>query len=150
LGCSRESLLWLRRLTEFDSSGQELPAPSDDSGVLYTHLRSAVFDLLDAVSEERCLLVVVEDLQWLDRASARLFAEILDWILSRKIFFLFNSREAHNPFTEAIGHHGITRLHLDPLGDPDATTLVRTLISASGGSPEGESVAWLIDTCDGN
>jgi hypothetical protein len=150
LGCSQENLHWLKRLTEFDTSGQELPAASDDSSVPYTYLRSAVFDLLDAVSEERCLLVIVEDVQWLDRGSARLFAGILEWVSSKKIVFLFNSRETHSRLTEAVSDRRIATLYLNPLCDSDAATLVRTMMSATGEESGGQDVNWLIDTCDGN
>jgi hypothetical protein len=150
LGCSRESLWWLKRLTEFDASAQELPSPSEDSVVLYTHLRSAVYDLLDAVSEERCLLITIEDVQWLDRASATLFAEVLEWVPSRRIFFLFNSREAKSPLTEAVAHNRLALMHLHPLVDCDATTLVHTMIAASGEAPGEEGIERLIRTSDGN
>lgn len=150
LGCSRESFTWLKRLTEFDASAPDLPAPKDDSVVIYTHLRSAVFDLLDAVSEERCLLIIVEDVQWLDRASATLFAEVLDWAPTRKIFFLFNSRESRSLLAQTGADNRMARMHLDRLGDHEATTLVRTMISASGVASGGEIVDRLTRTCDGN
>src|SRR6185436_18623826 len=35
LGCSRSSLVWLTRLTEFDTASQDFPASAEDSATLY-------------------------------------------------------------------------------------------------------------------
>ena len=149
LGCSRSSFLWLKRLTEFDTSSQELPSPAEEPATLYTQLRSAIFDLLDAVSDERCLLVIVEDVHWLDRASAKLFGTILEWAASRKIFFLFNSRETPNPLTDSAAK-AMGVLHLNPLENVDAVKLIQTLIAKTASTTEQPNLAWLLDTGDGN
>jgi DNA-binding SARP family transcriptional activator len=150
LGCSQKSLLWLKRLTEFDNSSDELPTPSEDSGTLYTNLRSAVFDLLDAVSEEQCLLIIVEDIQWLDRASAKLLAAILEWMPAKKLFFLFNSRQRDNLLVESISPHQVATIDLKPLATREASTLIRTTINSSDGVHDANDLAWLVDTGDGN
>jgi DNA-binding SARP family transcriptional activator len=150
LGCSQKSLLWLKRLTELDTSSDQMPAPSEDSGSLYMNLRSAVFDLLDAVSEERCLLVVVDDVQWLDRASAKLFESILEWVSAKPIFLLFNSREVHNPVIEALPPQNVGSIHLEPLATREAVTLLRRIINPPDTLTKTEDVDWLVGTGAGN
>ena len=150
LGCSQESLVSLKRLTEFDTSSEEVPTPSDDSGSIYRNLRSAVFDLLDAVSEERCLLIIVEDVQWLDPASAKLFGGILEWAAARKLFFLFNSREAHNPVVASLSPHQAASVHLKPLANREAMALLRTITPSRETHSEPEDFAWLINSGEGN
>ena len=150
LGCSQKSLLWLKRLTEFDNSSEELPTPSEDSGFLYTNLRSAVFDLLDAVSEEQCLLVIIEDIQWLDRASATLLAAILEWMQTRKLFFLFNSRQRDNLLVESVSPHQVAVIDLRPLANPEASALVRTTIASADGLHRASDPDWLVEAGEGN
>ena len=150
LGCDQKSLLWLKRLTEFDTSSDDLPISGEDSGSLYTNLRSAVFDLLDAVSEERCLLLIVEDVQWLDGASAKLFAAILEWISTKKIFFLFNSRQINSLLTESLSSNQLTVIRLEPLANPEAAALIRAITGSLNNLPGTEDFRWLINTGDGN
>jgi DNA-binding SARP family transcriptional activator len=150
LGCSQKSLLWLKRLTEFEASSEELPTRSEDSASPYTNLRSALFDLLDAVSEERCLLIIVEDVQWLDRASVTLFGAILEWAPVKKLFFLFNSREGNSPLMESLAPRQMVAIQLRPLANGEAASLIRTMIPSVKGAPDAEDLAWLINAGDGN
>lgn len=150
LGCSQKSLLWLKRLTEFDTSSEEVPTRTDDSSSPYTNLRAAVFDLLDAVSEERCLVVIVEDVQWLDPASVNLFAAVLEWTSDKKLFFLFNSREASNSLMGSLPPLQIAAIQLRPLENREAAALIRTIMTQQNGPPKTEDLAWLINAGDGN
>jgi hypothetical protein len=149
LGCSQTTLKWLRRLTEFDTSAQELSVQGEDSGTLYTNLRAAVFDLLDAVSDERCVLIIVEDIQWVDQASAQLFAGILEWISSKKILILFNSREASSPLTEIVSHGHLDVLPLGPLSDQYAGKIIRATMDPNDGA-DASNIDWLVGAGEGN
>src|SRR5205823_6000310 len=122
---------------------------AEDSGTLYTSLRSAVFDLLDAVSEERCLVLIVEDVQWLDRHSAQLFGSIIEWIPTKKLFVLFNSRKQDTFLDESVAPHQISTIHLSPLDNRDATTVVRMVIGDRH-SAATDQFDWLIGAGDGN
>jgi DNA-binding SARP family transcriptional activator len=150
LGCSRSTITWLKRLTEFDALSSESALSGEDSTTLYTHVRSAVFDLLDAVSEERSLLIIVEDVQWLDRASASLFGAILDWIPTKKMLLLFNTRESANPLTNVVSREQLSVVRLAPLENTDALRLIRTLIVGSPIEHADLDIDWLIKTGDGN
>jgi DNA-binding SARP family transcriptional activator len=150
LGCSLRTISWLKRLTEFDASSPEMAPPGEDSTTLYTNLRSAIFDLLDAVSEERCLLIIVEDIQWLDQASANLFASILEWLPSKKILVLFNTRELGNALTKVVSSQRLIVLRLSPLGSADARTLVNTMFAGRANTDGSLDLGWLIETADGN
>jgi DNA-binding SARP family transcriptional activator len=149
LGCSQKSVAWLKRLTEFDVSSEELPTRTDDSTSPYTNLRSAVFDLLDAVSEEGCLLIIVEDVQWLDRASVSLFGAILEWSAVKRLFFLFTSREARIPLMESVAPQ-VAAFHLRPLGTGEAASMIRTMMTSVKSPPDADALAWLINAGDGN
>jgi DNA-binding SARP family transcriptional activator len=150
LGCDQKSLHWLKRLTEFDASTDRSPTGAEESETLDTNLRSAVIDLLDAVSEERSLLVIVEDVQWLDPASARLFATILDWTSSKKVFFVFNSRLKENLLTESLSQQQLSTIRLEPLAIAEAATLIKTFLAAADSPSEPRDFSWLIQAGDGN
>lgn len=150
LGCSHRTISWLKRLTEFDASSTEMIPSGEDSVTLYTNLRSAIFDLLDAVSEERCLLIIVEDIQWLDQASAKLFASILEWLPSKKILLLFNTRESGDAMTKVVSAQRISVLRLTPLTSGDARVVVSTMFAGSSHVGDDLDLGWLINTADGN
>ena len=150
LGCSQKSLFWLKRLTEFDPSSEELPTRSEDSASPYTNLRSALFDLLNAVSEETCLLIIVEDVQWLDRASANLFGAILECAPAKQLFLLLNSREANNLLAESLSPRQIAVIQLKPLANAEAASLIRLMMTSVEGPAGTEDLAWLISAGDGN
>jgi hypothetical protein len=150
LGCDQKSLHWLKRLTEFEASADGLPTGGEEPRTVNANLRSAVIDLLDAVSEERTLLVIVEDVQWLDPASARLFATVLDWTSSKKVFFLFNSRQQKNLLTESLSSQQLSTIRLEPLAIAEAATLIQTFLAAADGPSESRDFSWLIQAGDGN
>jgi DNA-binding SARP family transcriptional activator len=150
IGCSRSTITWLKRLTEFDASTSESAPSGEDPATLYTHVRSAVFDLLDAVSDERSLLIIAEDVQWLDRASASLFAAILEWIPTKKMLLLFNSRESANALTACVSRERLNIMRLAPLASAEAMTLLRTILLAFTPACEETTLNWLVATADGN
>jgi DNA-binding SARP family transcriptional activator len=150
LGCSQETLAWLTRLTEFNSFPKAPESPTDDSSAIYTHLRSAVFDLLDAISEESSVLVIVEDVQWLDRASTKLFGAILDWAASKQLFLLFNARGDSPPLREAVLTTELPVVPVGPLAADDAACLARTFANEAADLLHDPTVTWFINVAEGN
>jgi DNA-binding CsgD family transcriptional regulator len=90
----------------------------------------AVLGLLSEASEERPLLCVVDDAQWLDRASSRTFAFVARRLLAEKIAFVFAARELGDALA------GLPELRVEPLGRRDARTLLESVLPA----PLDESV----------
>jgi hypothetical protein len=109
-----------------------------------------VIDLLDAVSEERCLFVIVEDVQWVDPASAKLFATILEWTSGRKVFFLFNCRQIKNLLTESLSPQQLSVILLEPLAIGEAAMFIKAFFSSPGSPSESRDFNWLIQAGDGN
>ena len=149
LGADQESLLALRRLTDINAGSSPASDLKEDTRSVYINLRSAIFDLLDAVSEEKPLLVIVDDIQWLDSASARLFATMLDWLSTRRVFLLLNSRTKSK--VEEYATPGLlSTIHLDPLAETDARAVAAEVVAFSGTQITPAEVDWLIRTSDGN
>jgi DNA-binding CsgD family transcriptional regulator len=84
----------------------------------------ATLGLLSEASEERPLLCVVDDAQWLDRASARSLAFVARRLLAEKIAFVFTARERGHALA------GLPELHVEPLGHRDARTLLESVLPA--------------------
>ena len=82
----------------------------------------AVLGLLSEVAEERPLLCVVDDAQWLDRASARALAFVARRLLAEKIALVVAARE----FPDALT--GLPQLHVEPLRRGDARTLLQSVL----------------------
>jgi DNA-binding CsgD family transcriptional regulator len=84
----------------------------------------AVLGLLSEAAEERPLLCVVDDAQWLDRASARALAFVARRLLAEKIALLFAARKLGDALA------GIPELHVGPLGNRDARALLESVLPA--------------------
>src|SRR5450432_172347 len=84
----------------------------------------AVLGLLAEAAEERPLLAVVDDAQWLDRASARALAFVARRLLAEKIALVFGTRDPGDLLAE------LPELHVVSLGHRDARTLLESALPA--------------------
>jgi DNA-binding CsgD family transcriptional regulator len=84
----------------------------------------AALGLLSEASQERPLLCVVDDAQWLDRASARAFAFVARRLPAGKIALVFATRA----LSDALA--GLPELRVEPLGRRDARTLLESVLPA--------------------
>jgi DNA-binding CsgD family transcriptional regulator len=87
----------------------------------------AVLGLLSEAGEERPLLCVVDDAQWLDRASARALAFVARRLLAEKIALVFAARECL-PARPGDLLAGLPELHVLSLGHRDARTLLESAL----------------------
>src|ERR1700722_557918 len=83
----------------------------------------AVLGLLSEVAEERPLLCVIDDAQWLDRASAQALAFVARRLLAESVVMLFAARE---PIRELAG---LPELVVHGLRDSDARQLVTSVVA---------------------
>jgi DNA-binding CsgD family transcriptional regulator len=84
----------------------------------------AALGLLSEASQERPLLCVVDDSQWLDRSSARALTFVARRLLAEKIAFVFTARER----SDALA--GLPELRVEPLGHRDARALLESVLPA--------------------
>jgi DNA-binding CsgD family transcriptional regulator len=82
----------------------------------------AVLGLLSDVAEERALICVIDDSQWLDRASAQVLGLVARRLLAESVVMLFGSRQ---PGEEL---QGLPELVVVGLGDADARELLASVI----------------------
>ena len=83
----------------------------------------AVLSLLSEVAQERPLLCVVDDAQWLDRASAQTLAFAGRRLLVERVVLVFATRDASEEL------QGVPQLRVQGLGERDARSL---LVAALG------------------
>jgi hypothetical protein len=84
----------------------------------------AVLGLLSEAAEERPLLCVVDDAQWLDRGSAGALAFVVRRLLAEKIAVVFAAREP----VDALA--GLPELRVGPLGHRDSHELLESALQA--------------------
>jgi DNA-binding CsgD family transcriptional regulator len=84
----------------------------------------AVLGLLSEAAQERPLLCLVDDAQWLDRESAGALAFIARRLMAEKIALVFAARELGSALA------GLPDLHVGPLGHRDARALLQSILPA--------------------
>jgi len=84
----------------------------------------AALGVLSEASDERPLLVVVDDAQWLDRASAQALAFAARRLVAEKIALVVSARESGRELA------GLPELRLGPLGRRDARALLMSGLHA--------------------
>lgn len=149
LGCAPETFSLLKRLTEFEQRAEDTPRALDTER-LFEGVRAALFDLLESIAEEHCLLIVIDDVQWLDKASATLLVRMADWCRSRRILFLLNARPASNPPLDYTDGTPLKRIMLGPLSTTVAAGLLEALARRGGDEPEQAFVEWGLAVAEGN
>ena len=82
----------------------------------------AVLTLLSEVAEDRPLLCVVDDAQWLDRASAQVLAFAARRLLAEPVGLVFAAREPGEQFG------GLAELEVRGLPDQDARALLGSVV----------------------
>jgi DNA-binding SARP family transcriptional activator len=150
LGCSQETMSVLKGLTQFDGRGTFGSLSFDDSMSAHARMRAAFLDLLDAVADERSVLVIVDDVQWLDASSVRLFAELLPWAKTRKVFFLLTERLGTNDFASHFSPADLRILALGPLGSQFGEAIMAEILKDSSRPTTSELVQRLLSVGEGN
>ncbi|HEY9555811.1 MAG TPA: ATP-binding protein, partial [Acidimicrobiales bacterium] len=88
----------------------------------------ATLNLLCEIAEDRPLLCLVDDVQWLDQASAQVLAFVARRVEAERLALVFGLREpvahAEHPFSK------LPELRLEGLGDRDARALLADAVHA--------------------
>ena len=82
----------------------------------------AILGLLAEVGEDRPLLCVVDDAQWLDRASGRALSFVAHRLVAERIALVFATREVGDNLVR------LPELHIGPLGHRDSRALLESVV----------------------
>ncbi len=180
LGCQPESLATLKRLVpgprpagvprdaSRDETAAAPAAPPDetdvsaDSLVHHPHfaseplpmigsIRTAIVDVLAAVSDERPLLLMVDDTHWIDSASWEVLADIIERVSNLRIVVLLTSREPH---ARAVRPErvplALRMVSLAPLGEGSLFSLAQLICEDMSTSLTDDARSWLVNAAGGN
>lgn len=150
LGCSQETMSVLKGMTEFDGRANFSTLSVDDSISAHARMRAALFDLLDAVADERSVLVVIDDVQWLDASSVRLLTELLPWVKTRKVFFLLTERLGAKDLADHFSSDDLRMLTLGPLGSQFSEAIMAEILKESPRPTTSELIQRLLSVGEGN
>lgn len=149
IGCSPETIDALSRLTLNDST-RHLSNPTTDPETIAHQLQTAILDLLDAVSEEKTLVFLVDDAHWLDNASLVLFEALAVWAKSHRILFvLFARGSAHKRSLIASLNH-VSYRRLEPLSEAQSHIIILGLLKQHGTSASDVTLNWFTQVGEGN
>jgi DNA-binding CsgD family transcriptional regulator len=110
-------------------------------------ISAAVLGLLAAAAEDRPVLCVVDDAQWLDRPSADALVFAARRLQAERLAMLFGAREAEVRRFEAAGVPDLALTGLDP---PSAAAVLAAVLAAGECSAAGEVLDRLLAEAGGN
>jgi len=148
IGCSPETFSYLDRLTKQQPPIVEGRTSESNSEIVYAGVQQSVFDLIDAVSDEGCLIVMIEDVHWLDSTSAKLLGEMVAWAIDHSIFFAFTGRD--RPEDWARTPEGLTEIHLPPLDATASKDVILGVVRQHGRELDDSYLAWCVRVAEGN
>jgi tetratricopeptide (TPR) repeat protein len=123
----------------------EVAAARQDPLLMADQMRRAFLDMIRALCHERGLVLMIDDLHRIDRASAELLLRALDEIGDARLAIVGAARPDG---TDSLsGFSGMHELELGPLPDDDARELAREVL---GGGAPSERVDTLVRKSLGN
>ena len=174
LGCAPESLAALRRLVPSDRANRgsdgssSAPAsPTESSGgapdalaptlaprepmPMASSLRRAIIDLLAAVSDEKVMLLIVEDVHWIDEHSWDVLADLIDRVGAMRVFLLVTSRESHaRPHRPQRVPLSLRVLAIPPLSADSCLLLSRAIGEDLSAPVSDELGEWFVRASEGS
>ena len=146
-GCAPSTLACLNRITH--TSDDDTPATARDE-TLYesASIREAVVDLIEAIADEQPLLLVIEDVHWIDSASWALLRTIAT-TAHGSVMVICTSRVKWKhtawgePDTFAV-------VELPPLDATSARAHMSNRLVKHGRSTDENFIDWCVQTSGGN
>jgi DNA-binding SARP family transcriptional activator len=150
LGCSPTSIAYLKRLTEYQD--ETVMTADDPEACLATYhgLRRALTDLFDSVSSECLLVVVVEDVHWLDHIAWKVLADLAQWSLRHRILVVSTAKTPECLRLEGLRLDDNDVHLLQALSREYAGALFSLLTSTADVKLPTSTRDWFIDVSGGN
>jgi class 3 adenylate cyclase/tetratricopeptide (TPR) repeat protein len=111
-----------------------------------TRLYSTLIDWLQRSAHRQPLVIVLEDLHWVDPSSLELVGEILENVKTLRVLMLHSMRPEFRPSWPAPAYS--TRVKLNRLSDDDVRQII-TRISTTAGSMTNEDLAQVVERAEG-
>lgn len=151
VGCSPDSMKYLKRLIAHDPSDTSFTPDSRESELLFSNIRRSIFDLLDAIAAEAALIVLIEDIHWLDRMSWEIMRDIPAWVATRPVVALLTSRKADVVSHFADGELGApAMMNVLPLAEEPSRELLRSVTAGTIREDNTAFQEWCVSSAGGN
>ncbi|HEV2180362.1 MAG TPA: AAA family ATPase [Gemmatimonadaceae bacterium] len=122
-----------------------------DTDQLGARLRVALIDLLDAVSHEQPVVLIIEDAQWLDRASWTCVRAVSRWAIKHRALVVLTARQSDTAQQFDCADDVRPRLvRLKPLDEPASRALVQRIVSGSARDGNEPFTEWCVARGGGN
>ncbi|MGH7785490.1 MAG: AAA family ATPase [Candidatus Binatia bacterium] len=128
------------------TAGAQDPLRQMDPAVKQQRTFAAIRRLLARQCRRRPLVIVFEDLHWLDASTAALLDALVEDIAENPILLLVNYRPSYHP--SWLGAPHCTELRLQPLAEQSAIEMLSSML---GDSPDVAALSRvIIDKAEGN
>ena len=149
-GCFPHTHAYLDRLTRHGTTVSVPDAEAREGEQLYEHIRRALFDLVEAVTEEQPVLFIVENVQWSDPQSWALLRDLNARATSQAILFVFTSREPWQIATDGPLPSYLTSQRIDAIAPDAARQHAEEYAAVLHHPPDEAMLAWCVQTAEGN
>ena len=146
-GCAPATIACLDRITQLTSDESNVTALGDSLHLLES-IRAAAVDLIDAVADEQPLLLVVEDVHWIDAASWSLLRTIAT-TTNHSVFLVCTSRVRwqHSAWGEP---DAFVVEELSPLDSVASRAHLSNYLAKLQRSIDDRFIDWCVETSGGN
>jgi DNA-binding SARP family transcriptional activator/tetratricopeptide (TPR) repeat protein len=149
IGCAPETFNYLDKLTKHRPTKVEMTATDSDAEFVYARVQQALFDLMDAVSEEGCFIVVIEDVHWIDATSAQVLRDMIAWASVHSVLFAFTGRDQPGGWL-STETDGLAVMHLPPLETGPSEDVVLGVVRQQGREIDKSYLDWCVKVAEGN
>lgn len=149
IGCSPETIKYLDRIATHRPAISSTFGLQGEAAFVYARVQQALFDLVDAVSDEAALLILIEDIHSLDDISGSLLADLVPWAASHPILFAFTGRDREYPWIDRLGDQVVHR-RLPPLDHASAEELMLAAVRQHRREISPDYMSWCIKVAEGN
>ncbi|MEP7346064.1 MAG: AAA family ATPase, partial [Gemmatimonadaceae bacterium] len=153
LGASPDAMAALRELTSALPRRSDSGMYAGDADAILANLRWSVLDLFEAVMQEKKLVLLVDNMQWLDELSEHFLDYVLGRCAERPLYLVMTSREGTDAEEPDVPRPLLAtehRLVLRPLDDVTAGALVRQVVELTDRQLSEASVDSCVRRCGGN
>lgn len=129
LGCAPESMLYLRKLTALEKEDTSGDHQGKNTEGIFEHVRAAVLDVVDALASECCLVIHIEDSQWMDAYSKSLLTTLFEQASTHRLLLLaaLTTEKSVERLNERTG---ASFIHVKPLNSAASARLLDITLSS--------------------
>jgi tetratricopeptide (TPR) repeat protein len=130
IGCSAETLRFLDLLTKHEPRRDGKTSDAGDPVWTFGGVQRALFDLIDAVSEESPLMVQIEDGHWMDEASLEVLQDLIQRLKTRRVLVAVTARSLPDTWDNSL-NDATQIVNVPALSEAESRELVAQLLSSS-------------------